>query len=775
MNKHNRILLFSFFLVVNFTIYGQEWKASWITANNVQNLPNTWICFRKIQTIDSIPSVANALIATDTKYWLWINGNLVVFEGGLKRGPNPHDTYYDEVNIAPYLVKGDNSIAVLTWYMGKDGFSHVSSGKSGLLFQCSTSSFEILSDYSWKSRVHPAFQSSPGRQPNFRLSESNILFDARKDLNAWQTLKYSDKQWNNAFVYGKAPMYPWNNLHPRPIPQWKKSQLLSYTNKRDLNSLQLSDTVVCVLPGNLQVTPYLKINAPDGMSIQILTDNYLGGGEANMRAEYITRKGIQEFECYGWLNGQKVYYVIPKGVEVIELKYRESGYDTEFSGKFSCSDSFMNLLWEKSLRTLYVTMRDNYMDCPDRERAQWWGDEVIEGGESFYALCPKSHMLFRKGMYELIGWQKENGILFSPIPAGNWNQELPSQMLASVGEYGFWNYFLHTGDTIAIADNYEGVLKYMDLWKVKDDGTLVYRQGGWPWGDWGIEVDVELIENAWYYLALKGVLKMSTLLGYRKMTAVLTAKMKRFKESFNKQFWMGDAYRHYNYTGKTDDRAQALAVLAGLADSTKYPDIFKIFQVHRYASPYMEKYVMESLFVMGYEDYALQRTREKYSSMVNDSSYYTLFEGWGIGNKGYGGGTTNHAWSGGPLTVLMQYLCGISPVEAGYKKFKVFPQPGSMQNASASILSVKGRISTSFKNEHSEFKLTIDAPPATSVLAGIPAKKVNYILLNGKVVWRNNKPVKNSRVQSGYVQDDFVCFDLPPGNWSFVAKKITDK
>lgn len=29
------------------------------------------------------------------------------------------------------------------------------------------------------------------------------------------------------------------------------------------------------------------------------------------------------------------------------------------------------------------------MDCPDRERAQWWGDEVNELGEAFYVLDPR--------------------------------------------------------------------------------------------------------------------------------------------------------------------------------------------------------------------------------------------------------------------------------------------------------------------------------------------------------------------------------------------------
>lgn len=52
-------------------------------------------------------------------------------------------------------------------------------------------------------------------------------------------------------------------------------------------------------------------------------------------------------------------------------------------GSFACDDDFYNELWKRSARTLYITMRDNYMDCPDRERAQWWGDEVNELGEAF--------------------------------------------------------------------------------------------------------------------------------------------------------------------------------------------------------------------------------------------------------------------------------------------------------------------------------------------------------------------------------------------------------
>ena len=71
-------------------------------------------------------------------------------------------------------------------------------------------------------------------------------------------------------------------------------------------------------------------------------------------------------------------------------------------------------------------MRDNYMDCPDRERAQWWGDEVNELGEAFYALDPRGWQLAVKGIYELMNWQRPDGIIASPVPSANWCKRVAS-------------------------------------------------------------------------------------------------------------------------------------------------------------------------------------------------------------------------------------------------------------------------------------------------------------------------------------------------------------
>lgn len=387
------ITLLCLYYSVVFSALAYEWKASWIGTNMCQNQPNTWLNFKKSFQLSDVPDIVVARIAVDSKYWLWINDELVVFEGGLKRGPNPQDTYYDEVDISSYLKRGDNTISILVWYFGKHGFSHKSSGKAGLLFDCQASGLEILSDNSWKCIVNEAYQTCESPEPNYRLPESDILYDARKDMGEWYK-QGVHLDCDYASVLQKAGGLPWNKLVKRPIPLWKFSKLKNYEKV-----YKNKDSLICVLPYNAQVTPYFKIKAKNGDKLIMATDNYFyyNGATENIRAEYIAKSGIQEYESLGWMNGHRVYYIIPDGVEVLEVKYRESGYNCELVGNFYSSDSLLNRLWQKSLRTLYVTMRDSYMDCPERERAQWAGDAVNESGETYYALSTSSHALTKNG------------------------------------------------------------------------------------------------------------------------------------------------------------------------------------------------------------------------------------------------------------------------------------------------------------------------------------------------------------------------------------------
>lgn len=687
------------------------WKAQWINTERCQSATNTWLIYRKSFGVTDVPDQLIARIAADSKYWLWINDQLVIFEGGLKRGPSPSGTYYDPVDIAPYLTKGSNTIAILLWHFGKDGFSHINSGKAALLFEAIAPGLEIVSDASWQCALYEAYQNTEAPFPNYRMPESNIRFDARQAITNWNRTSFEGSL-PGAVCVGKAGKAPFGELVERPIPQWKNSGLLSYVSVRE--SLR-GDTLFCRLPYNAQITPYLKVEAEAGKTIHIRMDNYEGGSERNVRAEYITREGEQEYESYGWMNGHEVYYIIPEGVKVLDVKYRETGYNTDLAGSFHCDDPFYDELWQRSARTLYITMRDNYMDCPDRERAQWWGDEVNELGEAFYALSPSGQKLAVKGIHELMNWQREDGTLYAPVPAGNWDKELPLQMLASIGWYGFYTQYYYSADSSFVPVIYDRMRRYLhEVWQVDKSGLVIERQGAWSWGDWGEHVDMGVLTNCWYYLALKAERAFALQLGKDKDADEISQMMRSIERCFDTKFWTGSAYRSPGYKGETDDRSQAMAVVSGLASKDKYPALTKVLKKEYHASPYMEKYVLEALFQMGEPTFALERMKQRYTRMLDYAEYTTLFEGWGIGAEGFGGGTINHAWSGGPLTLLSQKVCGIEPTSPGFRTFKIAPQLGSLSEASASLETHYGTIQVSIKKKGKRMKFDLQIPEGTS-------------------------------------------------------------
>jgi hypothetical protein len=732
---------------------------------------NLWTCFRKKFTLAKKPASAIARIAVDSKYWLWINGKLAVYEGGLKRGPNPHDTYFDSVDLAPFLQEGENTIAALAWYWGKEGFSHKNSGKSGFLFDLDAGSTPILSDASWKMLCHPAFGRTGEPHPNYRMPDENVHFDARLDIGEWTAASFDDASWKSAVPAGKPPVAPWNQLIERPFPQWRTSGLRAYENAAELPKVSDGKPIIARLPINLSISPYLKIKAPAGLLIDIRTDNYKGGSEYNYRAEYITKDGVQEFESLPYLNGHWMIYSIPAGVEILDLRYRETRFNTDYIGSFESDDPFLDKLWIKSRNTMNVNMRDSIQD-PDRERAQWWGDLVILMSQIFTTCDSNAHGLIKKGIHNLVDWQKPDGVLYSPIPAGSWDRELPLQMLASIGRYGFWNYYLHTGDKATIAHSYPAVKRYLALYKIGGDGLVVHRAGGWDWADWGDNIDNAVIDNPWLYQALESAIHMAKLTGNEADISGYEATRKSIAENYNRLLWNGKEYRSPGYTGKTDDRGHSVAVLFGLAKPEQYPAIREVFTREFHSSPYMEKYVLESLFHMNDADAALTRMKSRYKKMV-DSELSTLWEGWGIGPEGYGGGSYNHGWAGGPLTLMMQYVAGVTPTTPAYATYQVRPQLGHLKRVRTVTSTLKGPIEVAIQRDNGRFQLKLVSPANTQATVCIPlvTYKLTAIRANGQPLWLNGK--SNGQISGitpiGEV-DGYVRFSVDPGVWAFEAR-----
>lgn len=712
------VSLLSFMSVVS----ADAQEAKWISADNPQvNEPNTWIEFRKDFTIEKLDKKMQSIeaeIAVDSKYWLWVNGQMVVFEGGLKRGPNPRDSYYDVVDLAPYLKKGENEIRLLLWYFGKEGFSHKDSGKAGMIFNAGK--IGLVSDSSWESRRLSEYQSALKPKPNWRLPESSIRYDARI---AGQDV------WAASVEIGTWGEGPWGGLVRRPIPLWKDYGVKQVPYRMWIEGKNI--VLVTRLPYNTQMTPVIELtDNGEGTCIRMETDHIKGGSDNCIYAEYITKSGRQTYESLGWFNGDELRIIYPASSEVTihSIGYRETGYNCEFEGSFTCSDEIINTFWTKAMRTLYVNMRDTYFDCPDRERAQWWGDATVLSGQSYYQLSPKANDLVRKAIYELVNWQREDGTLFSPVPAGNWGNELPAQMLASVSTYGFWYYYLHTGDSQTMIDVYPAVKKYLELWSLDENGLTNLRKGDWSWGDWGSNIDLRLVLASWHYLALQSAAKMAQLSGNEADVPEYLKLMASIKDAYNK-CWNGYSYRHPSYNGETDDRVNAMAIIAGIADESKHDALFELFKKQKHASPYMEKYVLEALVKTGHGDYAVQRFKERFRNMIEDPMHSTLYEGWEEG--GFGGGSTNHAWSGGMLTVIAENVCGVRPLVPGWSEFEIRPYP-VIAECDILIPSVKGNIRSAFKDSETSFVLTVSVPEGTVATVVLPSADYSGVTVNGK-------------------------------------------
>ena len=717
-----------------------DWKAKWIWDKENLTEKNVWMCFNKKVILDEVPEELIADISADSKYWLYINGETVVFEGSVKRGPDKNSGYYDSTDIAPYLKEGENSICALVWFWDNEtSYSYSGSGQGGFLFEATGENISILSDKSWKVKRNSAYVDSPLYPPNYRLPEYSIYFDARKDTGDWINEDYDFSLWENATEYAVGGEGVYGKLYPRGIPFLKDYGLKNYENSKDYENYTVSklfgEKITVDIPYNAQLTPYLKVIAPAGKKIRITTENTLIGA---VSTTYKTKEGEQEFEALGWFNGEHITYKIPRGVTVVSLKYRETGYDSSFCGDFKCDDEFLNSLWQKSLRTLYVTMRDNFMDCPDRERAQWWGDVTSEMIMTMYSMDSNSYLLYQKGVEAMLSHIDDTKVLQTVVPISGDYFELPVQQLAGI--VGFLTYYEYTGDKAFIEKVYDASLDYLKLWEIGENNLVVHRAGSWDWADWGKKADMTAIENAWVYYALSSTEEMAELLGKDDDISYITERKDIIANGY-KSLWTEEGFKSKD-ARKPDDRANALAVLAGLAEKEKYETIANVLTSTENSSPYMEYYVLEALCKMGEYEAATDRIKSRYEDMMSED-YSTLWEFWDSWR-----GTKNHAWSGGPLVIMSKHFAGITPLETGYEKVKIEPQYTLSDSMNCTVPSVKGLITLGYEKVSDDYTVNLTLPQNMKAVLYVPAHSV--VNINSDVYYQNGEYVNSEK--SGNVE-----------------------
>ena len=529
-----------------------------------------------------------------------------------------------------------------------------------------------------------------------------------------------------------------------------------YTSKDLPHSEANPWKLVCQLPYNAQYTAWLQVKADAaGKVIEFDSTNPLVRSRQKVQ-KYTTVEGDQVYEVPAWVSGEGAIYTIPVGVTVVAVKFRETGYDTRVAGSFSCNDNDYSVLWQKATRTCYLCMRSRYMDCPDRERAEWLGDAVLEMEECFFAYDLSSHQIAQN----LIRSGQING--------------LAGQNLIAHGEYGDWIYYLHTGDLETLKYIYPNTKKYLDQYHIGANGLPDHRSEGWDWYDWGTgKQDFNVLQVAEYYSALSALKKMAQATGHAEDITAIDAKLDSVKKNFDRVFWKEDGYRSGT---NLDERANAMAVCAGLADSSKWDTITSLIGTNGNCGPYFERWVMEALCVMGRHEQALLRMANRYRGQI-DASFTTLWEymerAFDIrtGTDSINYVTLNHAWNT-PNTILSKFITGVAPESPGWTVYHVLPQDTFLNSIDTAVPTVQGQVSVSIRKTASKYSLSLTSPSNTTAIVGIPKSsftKLDSIKVNGAAVWKGLSSGSVEGVSFNGEDAKYVTFNVKPGTWNFVG------
>ena len=620
--------------------------AKWVWASKASR-PNERVNFFFDFELSEIPAKAEVLIGCETKYWLFVNGEVVVFDGGLFRESTPKCGYYDTVDVSKYLQIGDNSLIIHVWYYGNGGRNNNACQKAGLIVRCDA--LGLFTDEGVQCYSDSAYY-IPKEEPTSHLyGGDHTAYDSR--IRPFSLCPIKDTV-SCATVVGAYGDEPWGMLVKRTVPQ------LFFTQRVSCNSSFKDNKYTVDLPYAMHFSPYIKVSANGGEVIDIRSDRFeVNGGPGDTRrsyrghrAEYVCSLGEQEFEMLDWIFGEKIIFSVPETVKVLELGYRESGYDSKVTTEFECDNDEVNLLFSKCVRTLKVCMRENYMDCPDRERGQWIGDVSVQAPQVVYLLDGNGLALLRKAIYDFIGLRKGDRLVGN-VPGDNFS-ELPSQSLNAISEWGMIaTYYRATGDDNVLNMAFEPAVRYLSLWETDCDGVVTTRQGNWEWYDHLFNCDKELLNICWYYSALRFAQFMADKLENNTYDAFINERMNAIERVFNDRYWKAGGY--YASGEFVDDRANAMAVLSGLCEKEKYPKLRYLLMSVFNSTPYMENYVLIALCEMGCKADAFRRMMCRYYPLINNENS-TLWEDF------FHLGTRNHAWSGGPATVLLRYFVGVN-------------------------------------------------------------------------------------------------------------------
>ncbi|KAG4431958.1 hypothetical protein IFR05_012554 [Cadophora sp. M221] len=435
------------------------WVPDWIDSSPSSiNTAGLVVNFTRSFNLDSVPSTAILHISADTRYKIYVNDKRIAV------GPSRSSLmiwYYDTLNIAPYLRKGNNEIKiiVLRYFAGTraampfertsfPGLTVVGTIGSG------AASVDICSSKEWTAQLDESVLFPTG------LVDDVFLHISERISPTTASLPVEPKGYNMKTLNGD--LLPWR-LRPRPIPMPVESPVAVDVIRTCSSSISVADWNSCfsearplALPGQsshiielkaeVHSTAFSQWKFKASKRSQVrLKITYSEGYELEPRAyPFFRTKADRLDSTTGHILGpyDSVTMDIPEGeivtyepfwfrtfrilrleveigselIELISFNATQVNYPLGVKATWmEPGDVDSEKIWEVSIRTMRNCMFDGYSDCPFYEQLQYSGDTRTVG--LFHYLLSGDDRLMRQSISTFASSVTIEGLTQSRFPS----------------------------------------------------------------------------------------------------------------------------------------------------------------------------------------------------------------------------------------------------------------------------------------------------------------------------------------------------------------------
>ncbi len=599
-------------------------KAQWIWPENPHwDLFNGYALFRFAFTLRRPLRRAPFFITADESYRLYVNGRAV------SRGPArgfQHSWPYDEIDLAPWLRRGRNVIAVRAYNPGCGTFRYRFQGFAGLLAAAQWGDVIIATGPGWKC-VRQAGVRRHAAPRSIQLGDAQEQIDLRISPHGWHGLDFDDSGWG-APVCRVWNSEPWSSLEPRGLPLLREQTIppgrligvaasdcaTGYRDVADVVALRLAEErahapvapdagliswPLVVQPtgegrlrsylfdlgrtvvGNLRLRVWageagaiIDTHCVETIDRATLTPDQLAVSHSRLALgnRLVLRDGENDHAFFHHNGFRYLAITVRDTSRTLELtaEIETAMYPLDRHGAFDSSDPTLRRIWETCAWTQQCCSLDAYVDTPWREQAQWWGDARVQAWNTFH--LDGDPALLRRGIRQIAAQTTSDGVTYGHAPTIAHNCILPDFSL--IWLLTLWDYYWQTGSTEPLeahADVVERVLGYFEKHTDPASGLVVHDARYWLFLDWAeIPKDgAPAVLNLWLLIALERMAALQRAAGRAKEARALAARARRLRSALGKlagpDGLLADGLDPRGRPRRTRGlHAQALASLAGL-------------------------------------------------------------------------------------------------------------------------------------------------------------------------------------------------------------------